>query len=272
MRDPTAPSPTPSDAPAAGLGIGLQLYTLRTLSDDLATLARHAAAAGFAAVETFGPTPADPARLAEELAAAGVRVCSCHVALGELEADPGAVCRAQRTLGNDVLVVPWLAPDQRGRGADGWRALGRRFAELGRRCSDHGARLLYHNHDFELEGADGSTGLGWLLDAAPAEDLGLEPDLGWLARAGADPVGWLERYAGRCPRAHLKDLAAPPERLGVDPLEDGWADVGHGVLDFEALLRACRAAGVEVGVVEHDAPADPLRSAARSAAWIRSRA
>ncbi len=250
--------------------IGLQLYTLRSLGPDFETLLRHAADAGYRAVETFGPPPADPARAADALADSGVQVCSSHVALHDLEADPEAVVAANGALGNEVLVVPWLPPALRPDAREGWEALGRRLTELGRRCGGLGARLLYHNHDFELAPVDGATGLDWLLGAADAAALGWEPDLGWIARAGADPEALLDRYAGRVPRAHVKDLAAPPESLGEDPPEDGWADVGHGVLDWSRLLPACRDAGVEVLVVEHDAPADPLRSARRSVERLRA--
>lgn len=270
MRDPAPPSTARVDAPAPSPGIGLQLYTLRSLGGDFGTLLRHAADAGYRQVETFGPPPADPARAADALAASGVRVCSSHVALSDLEADPEGMCSTNRALGNEVLIVPWLPDELRGDTRAAWEGLGRRLAELGRRCAGHGARLLYHNHDFELAPVDGATGLEWLLGAADAAALGWEPDLGWIVRAGADPEALLARYVGRVPRAHVKDLAAPAESLGEDAPEDGWADVGHGVLDWSRLLPACSDAGVEVLIVEHDAPADPLRSARRSAERLRA--
>ncbi len=246
-------------------GVGLQLYTLRRLGASFEQLLHHASEAGYTAVETFGPVHPDPERAADALAAEDMIVCSSHVGLQDLERDLVGVCRANATLGNDVVIVPWLPPELRGDTRDAWEGLGRRLAELGRRCADQGTRLLYHNHDFELREVEGRTGLAWLMGAAGADELGLEPDLGWIARAGGDPEAVLSAYAGRCPRVHVKDLA--PEGEGRD--EDGWADVGHGVLDWPRLLGACRAAGVEVFVVEHDEPADPLRSAERSAQGLR---
>ena len=58
----------------------------------------------------------------------------------------------------------------------------------------------------------------------------------------------------------MKDIAP----AGQNEDEDGWADVGAGVLDWPDLWRACREAGAEWMVVEHDKPADPARTARAS--------
>lgn len=52
--------------------------------------------------------------------------------------------------------------------------------------------------------------------------------------------------------------------------EDGWADVGEGVMDWRGLLPACLEAGAEWLVVEHDARRDPLASARSSAGYLRA--
>ncbi len=253
-----APPPTPP--------LALQLYSLRRLGLPFGTLVQRAAEAGYAGVETVGTHGLDAEAAAAALSEADLAVCSSHVPLQALEEDLGAVCRFNRTLGNAILVVPWLPPDLRGTTAASWQGLGRRLAEMGRHCRDEGMRLLYHNHDFELEAVEGRTGLAWLLDAAAPDDLGLEPDLGWIRRAGHDPAALLASHPGRCPRVHLKDLA-PPDRRGT---EGGWTDVGYGTIDWGSVLPACRQAGAEWYVVEHDEPSDPLASARRSADYLRA--
>lgn len=76
----------------------------------------------------------------------------------------------------------------------------------------------------------------------------------------------LGRYQGRSPRVHVKDLA----RSGSPIHEDGWADVGDRVMDWSTLIPACRRAGAEWLVVEHDVPRDALASARRSAAYLEA--
>jgi len=84
--------------------------------------------------------------------------------------------------------------------------------------------------------------------------------LAWVQRGGQDGVQLLQKYAGRCPRIHCKDVAAE----GQNEDQMGFADVGYGMLDWATLLPAARAAGGEWYIVEHDLPAEPLASVRRS--------
>ena len=63
---------------------------------------------------------------------------------------------------------------------------------------------------------------------------------------------------------HVKDIAPAGQCLD----EDGWADPGHGVLDWTALRAAMQEAGVKLFVVEHDKPSDVARFARRAAETI----
>jgi sugar phosphate isomerase/epimerase len=83
-------------------------------------------------------------------------------------------------------------------------------------------------------------------------------------RGGVEPKPWLKRYRDRLSSAHVKDLASP----GQNQDEDGWADVGSGVLDWPDLWQACRDAGARWMVVEHDKPKDPARTARASLAFL----
>jgi sugar phosphate isomerase/epimerase len=105
----------------------------------------------------------------------------------------------------------------------------------------------------------------WMLDSTDPSHLQWEPDLAWIVRGGADPLALLQKYAGRCPRIHVKDLA--PAGTGED--EKGFADVGYGTLDWASLLPAARAAGAEWYIVEHDLPRDPVNTIRRSYDYLK---
>ena len=77
---------------------------------------------------------------------------------------------------------------------------------------------------------------------------------------------WIERYRGRIPLVHVKDLAP----AGAKTDEDGWADVGAGVLPWAALWSACVAAGAEIMIAEHDNPSDFARFARTSSAAMKA--
>jgi sugar phosphate isomerase/epimerase len=242
--------------------LSFQLYSARKfppLADQLATLA----GLGYRRVEPYGALLEDVAGLAAGLAGNGLAAPSSHVALDRLRKDVDGAIADARTLGLSLVVVPYLLPAARPADAAGWRALGGELAAIGDRLAAAGLRLAWHNHDFEhVTLADGSYPLDLILEAAPK--LLWEADLAWIHRAGADPLAWIGRHADRIRAFHVKDVAPAGEAAD----EDGWADVGHGVIDWPRLLPAMRASGAELYVVEHDNPSDWQRFARRSAETV----
>ncbi len=243
--------------------IALQLYTLRnygTLDERL----KAAAEAGYDGVETVGTHDLSPADLKARLEQHGLTVCSSHHAPNDLLNDLDPLLRFNEALGNQVLVFPYLAREDRPQSAEGWRALGQRLGGVAGRVRDAGMELLYHNHDFEMTRFEGERALDLLLEAA-GDALGVELDLAWVVRGGDDPEALLPRYTGRVRRLHVKDLSPK----GGNTEEGGWADVGYGVLDWLTLLSAAQRAGAEWFIVEHDEPKDPVRTITRSLEYLR---
>ncbi len=240
--------------------ISIQLYTLRALADaDL--ILDAAAAAGFRHVETVGSHLDDAISLRAKLDARGLDVSSSHVSLAALRDTPQSTVEACRTLGFKQLFMPAVPPDQRQMPASGWRALGRELGAMAERFREHGIELGYHNHNWELQPKEGDrTALELIFEEAQHTPLKWQVDVAWLVRGGADPKQWLQRYNHLVVSAHVKDVA--PE--GQNPDQDGWADVGSGILDWRDLWRACRKSGAAWMVVEHDKPADPAASARAS--------
>ena len=61
-----------------------------------------------------------------------------------------------------------------------------------------------------------------------------------------------------------------PSATAGATISDGWADVGHGVMDWQKIVPAMHAAGIELMVLEHDNPSDAIRFAERSFATASS--
>jgi sugar phosphate isomerase/epimerase len=246
--------------------LSIQLYTLRSLS-KLDRILDAVADAGYRQVETVGSHLDDAAATRAKLDARGLKASSSHVGLAALRERPGAVIDACRTLGVDQLFMPAVPPEQRAMPAAGWRSLGWELGQIAERFRNQGIELGYHNHDWELAPKEGDqSGLELLFAAAGASPLTWQVDVAWLVRGDADPKLWLERYRARVTSAHVKDLAP----AGQNRDEDGWADVGAGVLDWRDLWQACRDAGAKRMVVEHDKPKDPARTARASFAFLSS--
>jgi sugar phosphate isomerase/epimerase len=245
---------------SSNLPLAVQLYSLRMLPDSLDVVLGHVAAAGYRGVETIGDHGLSAGELQGLLQKHNLQAISSHVGLAVLEDDLDRVIDFNLTLGNEVITVPYLPQEMRPSDGAGWQALGGRLGKLGERCVASGMRLLYHNHDFEMQSYDGRHAIEWLLDGADAANLQWEPDLAWIVRGNADAVALLQQNAGRCPRVHVKDLSP----AGTNEAEKGFADVGYGTLDWDTLLPVAKAAGAEWYIVEHDLPSDPLRTIRRS--------
>ena len=131
--------------------------------------------------------------------------------------------------------------------------------EAGKMCQNNGLKLAYHNHAFEFVAlADGSVPQDLIFEGGP--DLEWEADIAWIIRSGADPLDWIKWYGDRITAVHVKDIA--PEGESAD--EDGWADVGHGTVDWAGIMAALRATPCSNFVMEHDNPSDHARFATRS--------
>ena len=58
-----------------------------------------------------------------------------------------------------------------------------------------------------------------------------------MIRGGADPLQWIAHLrSDRITAVHVKDIAPAGENAD----EDGWADVGHGTVDWKALMAALK--------------------------------
>ena len=244
--------------------LSIQLYTLRSLN-DLDAILDTAKTAGFLNVEGIGSHLEDASNVKAKLDARELRMSSSHIGLAALRERPDAVITACRVLGLVQLFMPSVPAEQRSMDASGWRALGQDLARSAKQFAESGINLGYHNHNWELTPKDGTrTALELVFAEAEGSPLTWQADVAWLVRGGAAPELWLRRYRDRLASAHVKDIAAAG--TGLD--EDGWADVGSGVLDWRTLWQLCLDCGARWMVVEHDRPSDPARSARASFAWL----
>lgn len=245
--------------------LSYQLYSSRNFP-PLHDVLKRVAAAGYTRVEGYGALYAsltDLDGLKASLQANGLHMASGHFGLDMLEGDVDAVLNIAETLNMEAIYCPFLMPDDRPDDADGWRAFGARLQAAGAPYRDAGHTFGWHNHHFEfVPCGDGSIPQAAMFEGGP--DLSWEADIAWVVRGGADPVQWMKDYADRITAIHVKDIAP----AGECEDEDGWADVGHGTMDWAALIDAARQTNAKLFVMEHDNPADDARFATRSFATV----
>jgi sugar phosphate isomerase/epimerase len=246
--------------------ISYQLYSSRNFPPTGDTL-RMLKSIGYDAVEGFGgvyPDEAAAGPLAADLKAIGLAMPTGHFSIDQLEKDPAMVIRMAQTLGMDTVICPWIPPEARPTDAAGWAAFGARLEAAGVPIKAAGLKFGWHNHDFEFVSLpDGQVPHDIMFAAAPT--LGWEIDVAWVVKGGKDPVRYIHRYGPRILTAHVKDIAMAGDKAD----EDGWADVGTGVVRWPAALAALRAAGCNRFIMEHDNPSDHARFARNSFGALR---
>ena len=206
---------------------------------------------GYPGIEIGGYNNKNRDQLIAKINELGLSVTGAHVGLDALRDDMPGVIEESRALGNKFVIVPWIGPELRG-SAENWRNIAAQLETAGRALKDADLTLCYHHHDFEfVENYDGKSAFQILMESVDADLLQAEVDVYWAKKGGHDPVEVINRYADRLPLLHLKDM-----------MPDGsFGEVGEGILDWPAILKAAQNAGVVHYAVEQDTcPGDPFES------------
>jgi sugar phosphate isomerase/epimerase len=235
-----------------------QLYSSRNFPPLSATL-QMLADFGYEGVEGYGALYADAAQvaaLAEGLKATGLAMPTAHFGLEQIESDPQGVIAIARSLGVRRIYCPYLQAEHRPTDAAGWHAFGARLQAAGAPVRAAGLGFGWHNHDFEMRALpDGKVPQDLIFSGGP--DLEWEIDVAWVVRGGADPLAWIARHGSRITSAHVKDIAS----AGQNADQDGWADVGQGMVDWPGIMAALRTTACKTFIMEHDNPSDHARFA-----------
>lgn len=246
------------------IDLSYQLYSSREfppLSETLKMLAET----GYTQVEGFGGVYGDLSTLTANLKANGLTMTSGHFGIDMLEDEPDRVLEIAKAVGMEAIYCPHLAEELRPQTGPAWLEFGERLENAGAIYREAGLVFGWHNHDFEFQKcSDGSIPMEEIFKGGPS--LSWEADIAWIVRGGGDPLDWLLRHGNRVSAIHIKDIA--PDGDCID--EDGWADVGHGTMDWKSLLKKTQTSGVRFFVMEHDKPNDHQRFAKRSIAAVNS--
>ena len=220
--------------------LSIQLYSVRAaLTQDLAGTIGRLAAIGLTRVEPFALlTFAD--QLKGALADTGLTAPTTHQSLDGEDLD--LVFQTAAGLGVDIVIHPYSP-------ADRWQSrpdidhIADTLNAAAARAREHGARVAYHNHDWELsKRIDNRCALEVFADQLDPEVL-LEVDTYWAATGGADVPALLRRLGTRVVALHLKD----------GPLNGNTAEqlpLGGGELPAAAIVAA--ATSVQYPVLEFD--------------------
>jgi sugar phosphate isomerase/epimerase len=225
------------------------LYTVRDLMQrDVEYTLRQVAGIGYKEVEFAGLFDKKPDKVADWLRKYGLTSPSSHIALERLDASLQQVVDEAQALGNSHVVCPSV-DSALSKTADGWRKVAADFNRIGESLRRVGLTFAFHNHDTEFQPLpSGEIAYDILLDACDPRFVKMEMDLFWITKGGKDPLTYFEKWPGRFPLVHVKDMA------GAGTM----TNVGQGHIDWTRIFAKRREAGIEHFFVEHDSPMSPL--------------
>ena len=171
------------------------------------------------------------------------------------------------------VVFGYLMPEEHDT-ADEWKQHIASLNDAGRKARAAGLQLAYHNHNFEWEPVDGTTGWQLLVDHLDGDLVPFELDLAWASMAGKDPSAVLASISDRVEFLHIKNLVELEQPyVTIESMPpDSFIELNKGRLDIPALMRQGQEAGVRYCFYEQDYNwhPDPLGSAKTSLHFLQT--
>ena len=261
--------------------LGVQLYTVRNiLMKEPDRVLKSIAEMGYTEVEG---NSTDLIELIPKIRQYGLKALSCHIEtplitqnwdqfpnLNEMKLED-AIDSAKK-IGLEYFTLAYIAPGARGDGDDFFRRTADRMSHAGELCQKAGMKFAYHNHAYEFAGKEGLRPIDIFFERLDTKLVAMELDVFWLSVAGQDPVATLKKWKGRVALLHLKDMAKDaPHQFAENMPAGAFQEVGNGVINFPAILKAAPGAGVKHYIVEQDqTPGDPLESLRKSFGYLKT--
>lgn len=252
-----------ADADPLGVPPGLQLYSVReVMPAEFDSTLKQVGAIGYKEVEMAGFYSKTAAEILSAMHASGLHVVSAHYGLDELRNDLNAKIDFAKQLGLHYMVCPGTSyphPVPHGQKhppmtLDDWKWNAEQFNKVGEATRKAGIQFGYHNHYDEFKPVEGKLPFDQLLEWCDPELVKFEMDVGWLVYAGHDPVAYMDKYPGRFPELHIKEI-----KIGTKPFADlhihhglPTTEIGRGEIDWKRVFTAARKGGMKYYFVEQE--------------------
>jgi sugar phosphate isomerase/epimerase len=258
--------------------VGVQLYTVRdAMKADFDGTLGKVAAIGYKEVEFAGYFNHSPKDVRASLDKLGLSAPSVHVSIDIVRNRLPEAIEAAKIIGHKYIVCPWIDEADR-KSPDGYKTYAESFNKAGETCKKAGIQFAYHNHNFEFSPAaslNGQLPYDFLLAKTDPNNVKMEMDLCWIIVGGQDPVKYFERYPGRFPLVHVKDISKLPDPaaakagpLSMDDIENTMTAAGSGAIDWKRIFAHADEAGIKHYFFEDDKPKDPFAILADSYKYL----
>ena len=245
--------------------VGVQLYSVReAMKADFEGSIAKVAAIGYKEVEFAGYFDHTPQQVRAAIDKNGLTSPACHVDYALLGDKWPATLESSKIIGQSYIINPWI-PEELRKTEDDWKRAAATFNRAGEASQKAGIQFGYHNHWFEFLPVNGKLPYDTLLELCDPNLVKMELDLCWITVGGGDPLKYFDRYPGRFPLVHVKDVKAVPKVTTAGGQDFGSSlkditEVGSGIIDWKKIFAQSEKAGIKHYIVEHDNPAHPFDS------------
>jgi sugar phosphate isomerase/epimerase len=247
--EPLAFAKKPAAANSIDRPLGVQLYTVRSLMDDVPGTLKAIRKIGYRNVETYVAEYKMTAKdLRVAILDAGLEAPSAHFGYNDFDSRFDYA----KELGVECLVCS-IIPANIANSADGYKRGADQYNAWGAKARTMGMKFGFHNHNVEFKDYGGVTGLEILLQNTDPALVQWQMDCYWVAQAGHDPVAMLRKYGHRIQSLHVKDRKPNvPTSLDTGAGSAHFTEVGLGTLDWPSILGLAGKDHVPYMFVEQD--------------------
>ncbi len=224
--------------------LGLQLYTVRKeMLEDAAGTLQQLARLGYKEIESaksekgnyYGLQPKEIKKITQDL---GMSLISGHV---RIDNDWQRSVDAAAEVGQPYLICSSMSDDAAT--IENYQRTADEFTRAAEDCKKVNIVFGYHNHESEFEKVDGQVLYDILLDRTDPDLVKMELDLGWVIISGNDPIKYFNKYPGRFPLWHLKDM---------DKVKKQSTEFGKGVVNIAEMFKNEAKSGMKHFFVEQE--------------------
>lgn len=205
----------------------------------------------------------------------GLKVISIHSNLGSIENDAKAIADEAKNFGTDTVVITGMYRFDYS-SLDEVEELAQRLNKAGKALSEEGIRLLYHNHNVELQKVTSEkTAYDIIIEETDPAYVNFEFDSYWMADGGANVPALMEKLGSRMKLWHINDRGYTKSGPYMTPiLKENATELGNGNMDLDTLSAIAKKNGVEGVILETHknwVDSDPIKSLQVSAEYMQEK-
>ncbi|MEO2100302.1 MAG: TIM barrel protein [Flavobacteriaceae bacterium] len=256
--------------------MGLQLFTVRDVmaKDPIQTL-KKVKALGYEDFETYGFNPETEkiygftvSEFKQVLDDLNLTTTSGHYGFSdyfhateaELNRFVDQCIHASNILDAPYITWPWVHPERRN--AESFKRLADKLNHIGEQVRAAGLNFAYHNHGYEFQNWEGTTGHDILMRLTDSDLVKLQMDMYWVVNSGKTPKELVDQQPGRYTMWHIKDM---------DKITRDYSELGNGSIDYAKLLPDPLKSGLEFYYIEQGGnfAVNSIKSVATSARYFK---